>query len=77
MLRPCFGSMQSNDRWGITGMATSIGLEVLEFRTRVGKTFSALIQTGLGAYPASSTMGTDYFPGIKRPERGANHLSII
>jgi hypothetical protein len=35
--------------------------------------FSAPVQTGPGAYPASCTMGTGSFPGIKRPERGVDH----
>ena len=29
--------------------------------------FSAPVQTGLGAYPAFYTMGTESFPGVKRP----------
>jgi hypothetical protein len=29
--------------------------------------------TGPGAHPASCTMGTGYFPGVKRPGRGADH----
>ena len=39
----------------------------------MGARFSAPIQTGPGAYPASCTMGTGSFPGIKRPGRGADH----
>jgi hypothetical protein len=35
-----------------------------------GATFSAPVQTGLGAYPASCTMGTGSCPGVKRPGRG-------
>jgi hypothetical protein len=37
----------------------------------VGSRFSAPIQTGPGAYPASCTMGTGSFPGVKRLGRGA------
>ena len=33
----------------------------------------APLQTGPGAYPASCTMGTRSFPGVKRPGRGADH----
>jgi hypothetical protein len=29
--------------------------------------------TGPGAHPASCTMGTGSFPGVKRPARGADH----
>jgi len=31
----------------------------------VGARFSAPVQTGLGAHPASCTMGTGSFPGVK------------
>jgi hypothetical protein len=31
------------------------------------------IQTGPGAHPTPCTMGTRSFPGVKRPERGADH----
>jgi hypothetical protein len=39
----------------------------------VGARFFAHVQTGPGAYPASCTMGTGSFQGVKRPERGADH----
>jgi len=35
--------------------------------------FSASVQTGSGAHPPSYTMGTAFFPGVKRPERGVDH----
>ena len=35
--------------------------------------FSADVQTGPGAYPASCTMGTGSFPGVKRPGRDVDH----
>ena len=34
---------------------------------------SAAVQTGSGAHPASSTMGTGSFPGVNGPGRGVNH----
>ena len=37
-----------------------------------GAKFSAPVETGPGAHPASCTMGTGSFPGVKRPERGAD-----
>ena len=40
---------------------------------RWGARFSARIQTGSGAHPASYTMGTGSFPGVKRPGRGVDH----
>ena len=42
-------------------------------RTPVEVRFSAPVQSGPGANPASSTMGTGSFPGVKRPGRGADH----
>jgi hypothetical protein len=39
----------------------------------VGARFFAAVQTGPVAYPASFTMGTGSFPGVKRPGRGADH----
>jgi hypothetical protein len=39
----------------------------------VGARFFAHVQTGPGAHPASCTMGTRSFPGVKRPGRGADH----
>jgi hypothetical protein len=35
--------------------------------------FSAPVQTGSGAHPASYTVGTGSFPGVKRPGRGIDH----
>jgi hypothetical protein len=42
-------------------------------RILVGARFSAPIQTGPGAYPASCTMGTGSFPGVKQLGRGVDH----
>jgi hypothetical protein len=42
-------------------------------RIPVGARFSAPVQTGPGAHPASYTMGTGSFPGVKRPGRGVDH----
>jgi hypothetical protein len=42
-------------------------------RIPVGSRFFAYVQTGPGAHPASCTMGTGSFPGVKRPGRGADH----
>ena len=39
----------------------------------MGARFSAPLQTRPGAYPASCTMGTGSFPGVKRPGCGADH----
>jgi hypothetical protein len=42
-------------------------------RIPVGARFFEHVQTGPGAHPASCTMGTRSFPGVKRPGRGADH----
>jgi hypothetical protein len=42
-------------------------------RIPVGDRFSAHVQTGPGLHPASCTMGTGSFPGVKRPGRGVDH----
>jgi hypothetical protein len=42
-------------------------------RIPVGARFSASVQNGPGAHPASCTMGTGSFQGVKRPGRGADH----
>jgi len=41
----------------------------------VGAKFSAPLQTGPGAHPAFYTMGTESFPGVKRPGCGVDHPS--
>ena len=41
------------------------------YRIPVGARFSAPVQTGPEAHPASCTMGTGSFPGVKRPGRDA------
>ena len=42
-------------------------------RIPVGESFTAPVFTGTGAYPASYTMGTGSFAGVKRPGRGVGH----
>jgi hypothetical protein len=42
----------------------------------VAARFSAPVQTGPGAHPASYTMGTRSFLGLKRPGRGVDHPPI-
>ena len=41
--------------------------------SRWGVRFSAPVQTGPGAHPASYTTGTESFPGVKRPGQGVDH----
>ena len=42
-------------------------------RIPVGAIFSAPVQAGSGAYPASYTMSSGSFPGVKRPGRGVDN----
>jgi hypothetical protein len=55
------------------GIATGYGLDGPGIESRWGARFFAHVQTGPGAQPASCTMGTGSFPGVKRPGRGADH----
>jgi len=47
------------------GIATGYGLDGLGIEFRWGARFSAPVQTDPGAHPASCTMGTGSFPGVK------------
>ena len=42
-------------------------------KSRWGARFSESVQTGTGSNPASYTMGTGSFLGVKRPERRVDH----
>ena len=63
-------------KWGrdnAVGIANRYGLDGPGDRIPVGAKFFAPFQTGLGAYLGSYTMGTESFPGVKRPGRGVDH----
>jgi len=47
------------------GIATGYGLDGPVIESRWGAMFSAPAQTGPVAHPASCTMGTGSFPGVK------------
>ena len=57
-------------------MATRYGLEGPGIESRWGARFSAPIQTGSEAHPASCTMGTGAFPGVKAAGRGVDHAPL-
>jgi hypothetical protein len=59
------------------GIATRYELDGPGIESRWGARFSTSVQNGPGAYPASCTMGTGSFPGVKRPGRGVDppHLA--
>jgi len=46
-------------------------------RIPLGARFSAPVQTGPAIHPASHTMGTGSFQGIKRPGRGVEHPPLL
>ena len=52
-------------RDGSVGIVTGYGLDGPGIGSRWGARFSAPVQTGPGAHPASCTMGTGSFPGVK------------
>jgi len=49
----------------IVGIATGYGLDGPGIESRWGARFSSPVQTGPRAHPASCTMGTRSFPGVK------------
>jgi hypothetical protein len=58
------------------GIATRYGLDGLGIESRWGARFSAPVQSGPGAHPASYTVGTGSFPGVKPPGRVVDHPSL-
>jgi hypothetical protein len=58
-------------------IATGYGLDGPVNESQWGKRFFTHVQTGPEAHPASCTMGTGSFPGVKRPGRGANHPPLL
>ena len=49
----------------VVSTVTGYGLDGPGIESQLGERFSAPVQTGPGAHPASCTMGTGSFPGIK------------
>ena len=56
------------------GIATFFGMGGPGGRIPVKARFSAPVQTGPGAHPASYTKGTVFFLGVKRPGRGVDQI---
>ena len=61
---------------GSVGIATPYGLDVPGIESRWGEIFRN-VQTGHGAHPASCTMGTGSFSGVKRLGRDVDHPSYV
>jgi hypothetical protein len=56
------------------GITTGYGLDDPRIETHEAR-FFAHFQTGPEAHPASCTMGTGTFPGVKRPGRDADQTA--
>jgi hypothetical protein len=56
------------------GIATGYGLDGPGIESRWRRDFSNTSRTALGAHPASCT---GFFPGVKRPGRGADHPPLL
>jgi hypothetical protein len=69
----CQLNYDSVGRENSVGIATDYGLDGPVIESRWGARFFAHVQTGPGAHPASCTMGTVSFRGVKRPGRGFDH----
>ena len=63
----------SGGRDSSVGIATRYGLDGPGIGSRCEARFFAPVQTGPGVHPASCTMGTGSFPGVKRSGRGVDH----
>ena len=59
------------------GIVTRYRLDGTGIESRWEARFFAPVQTGAGAQAASYAMGIWSFPGIKRPERGADHPPLL
>jgi len=58
------------------GIATGYGLDGPGIESRWEAKFPTPVQTGSGTHPASCTMDTGSFSGIKRPERCVEHAPL-
>jgi hypothetical protein len=66
-------SRNNGDRERAVGIATRYGLDGPVIESRLGEVFRAF-QTGPKKHPASCTITTGSFLGVKLPERGADHI---
>jgi len=61
------------DSWVSIGARYGLDGPGIEARGGGGARFSAPVQTVSAAHPASYTIGTRSFPGVKPPGRGVDH----
>ena len=59
------GTLSQRGPGSVVGIATGYGLDGLGIESRWGARFSAPVQNGSGVHPASCTVGTGSFPGVK------------
>jgi hypothetical protein len=64
------------DQDSSVGIATRYGLDGPGIESRLVTSYSVPVQNGSGAHPASYTMGTGSYTGVKRPGRGVEHIHI-
>ena len=67
----CLRELRARD--SSVGIATGYGLDGPGIESRWGGEIFRTRPDRSGAHPASYTMGTGSFQGIKRPGRGADH----
>ena len=72
-----YASEEEHFSWPVVGIATCYGLDGPGIESRWGAKFSAPIYTGLGAHPASCTMGTGSFATLNWPGRDVDHQPSI
>ena len=60
-------------RDSVVDIVTRYGLDGPGIESPLGAGFSVPVQTGSEAHPASSTMDTRSFQGVKRPGRSIDH----
>jgi hypothetical protein len=79
MAWPYYAPVQFNkvSRDSSVGIASRYGQDGPGNESRWEARFSAPVQTGPGAHPASYIMGTGSFPRVKRPGRGAGHPPLL
>jgi hypothetical protein len=61
------------DRNSVVYIVTRYGLDRPEIESWSGARFSAAVQTGPGAHPATYTTGAGSFPGVKRLGCGVDY----
>jgi len=66
----------TGDRDNSVGIATGYGQDGPRIESRWGARYSAPVQSDSGALPSFYTTGTVSFPGVKRPGRGVDHISV-